>query len=641
VTTKTILKSQRWWGSRLALWMLIQSASLTCGGLSLLAAEAAVLPPDPASSSSPLPLLEALPGKEYSTADSARFVDQRIPTEFNQSDTRLPQSVAQTPSTDLFQPPSRQPLPEALPSLPPADDLLQPAPRPAEQDSLPSLPSSETATVFVRAFNVEGSTVFSAAELAEITAPYTNRDLTLADLLQVRSLITQQYVDRGYVNSGAYLPPQVPDNGIVTIRVVEGRLADINVTGTRHLQTSYVRDRLSLASRPPFNLNRLLEGLQLLQLDPVIETISAELASGVEPGTSVLNVQVEEANPFSAQLFTNNGRSPAVGSWRRGVQLNHANVLGLGDDLSLAYANTPGSNALDASYTLPISPRNDSLNFSYGTSWSDVIEEPFNALDIQSESRYYELTYRRPLIQTPTEELALSLTASRRESRSEFLEDLLGDAIPFPTLGADEDGRTRLSILRFAQEWTERGSREVIAARSQFSVGLDAFDATINDQGPDGRFFSWRGQGQWVRLLAPDTLFLIRGDVQLADAALVPLEQFGLGGQTSIRGYRQDYLLTDSGFLLSAEVRLPVLRSRSLDGLLQVIPFFDLGTGWNVDAADPDPNTLVSVGVGLQWQMGNSLTARLDWGVPLTDVNQEGNTWQDNGVYFSIVYSPF
>jgi hemolysin activation/secretion protein len=67
----------------------------------------------------------------------------------------------------------------------------------------------------------------------------------------------------------------------------------------------------------------------------------------------------------------------------------------------------------------------------------------------------------------------------------------------------------------------------------------------------------------------------------------------------------------------------------------------DVGTGWNADDPDPDPSTLVSVGLGLQWQMANTLTARIDWGIPLVDVKQEGNTWQDNGVYFSIVYSPF
>ena len=57
-------------------------------------------------------------------------------------------------------------------------------------------------------------------------------------------------------------------------------------------------------------------------------------------------------------------------------------------------------------------------------------------------------------------------------------------------------------------------------------------------------YFSWRGQAQLVRLLAPDTLFLIRADVQLADRALVPLEQIGVGGQETVRGYRQDLLLS-------------------------------------------------------------------------------------------------
>jgi len=41
--------------------------------------------------------------------------------------------------------------------------------------------------------------------------------------------------------------------------------------------------------------------------------------------------------------------------------------------------------------------------------------------------------------------------------------------------------------------------------------------------------------------LAPDTLLLVRGNVQLADRALVPIEQFSLGGLESVRGYRQDY----------------------------------------------------------------------------------------------------
>ncbi|MBD2463371.1 ShlB/FhaC/HecB family hemolysin secretion/activation protein [Oscillatoria sp. FACHB-1407] len=547
--------------------------------------------------------------------------------------------VPPVPQRDTL-PPPLEPLPIPETPTPPPEDLLN-TPVPNVMPVTPSPPASDEESVFVERFEIVGSTVFSEADWAALTAPYVNRNLTFAELLQVRSAVTQLYLDRGYINSGAFLPPQDPVNGVVTIQVLEGGVEAINVTGTRRLNPSYVRDRLAIATTTPFNVQRLLERLQLLQLDPQIENISAELASSVRPGSSVLEVRVTEADPFSLQLATNNGRSPSVGSWRRQVQASQANLLGQGDVLTVGYANTEGSNALDASYTIPLNPRNGTLILNYGLAESDVIEEPFNALDIQSDSRYYEVGFRQPLIQTPTEEFALSLTASRRESQSEFLEDLVGEPVPFPGVGADAEGRTRISALRFTQEWTQQRSQEVFAVRSQFSLGLDAFDSTVNEGAPDSRFFAWRGQTQWVRLLSPDTLLLVRGELQLADAPLVSLEQFGLGGQTTVRGYRQDFLLTDNGALASAEVRLPILRSRPLDGILHLIPFMDFGVGWNAEGDNPDPNGLVSVGLGLQWRQSDRLTARLDWGIPLVSVDTRERTWQESGVYFSIVYTPF
>ncbi|MBD2068498.1 ShlB/FhaC/HecB family hemolysin secretion/activation protein [Leptolyngbya sp. FACHB-671] len=558
--------------------------------------------------------------------------EEELETRVN--DAHQPIELAQVP-----EPPSVEPLPEPepLPLLPPPEELLETPPAPAPDE----LPGELPETITVSAFEVVGSTVFDEETLAAATEPFTNRPISFAELLQARSAVTQLYIDAGYVTSGALIPPQTLEDGVVTIQVIEGSLEEIVVTGNRRLNSSYVRERLELAAEPPLNVPRLLEGLQLLQLDPLIQNISAELSAGLRPGTSLLQVEVTEADTFGVQLALDNGRSPTVGSVRRRIQVSEANLLGLGDGLSIGYSNTEGSDGLDANYTLPLNPHNGTLNFSYGTTSSEVIEDPFNFLDIQSESRYYEITYRQPLTLTPTEEFALSLTASRRESESEFLEELIGEPLPFPSLGADEQGRTRVSALRFSQEWTRQESRQVWAARSQFSLGLDALDSTINENAPDSRFFTWRGQGQYVRLLAPDTLLLVRADIQLADEGVVPLEQFGIGGQQTVRGYRQDFLLTDNGALLSAEVRLPIWRVRDIDGLLQVVPFFDIGTGWNSGSEDPDPNTLIGLGAGLQWRQGDRFTARIDFGLPLVSVDSRDVTWQESGIYFSIVYTPF
>ncbi len=260
-------------------------------------------------------------------------------------------------------------------------------------------------------------------------------------------------------------------------------------------------------------------------------------------------------------------------------------------------------------------------------------------MDITSNSRYYELTFRQPIYQVPTEEFALGLTFSRQESQTAIG---FADIGPFPiSPGADDSGRTQISALRFTQEWIQRDGRQVLAARSQFSLGVDWFGTTSNPVGPDGQFFAWRGQGQWVQLLDTDAILLVRTEAQVTPNPLVPLEQFGLGGQSTVRGYRQDALLTDNGLFVSAEVRWPVWRVSEVQGLLQVVPFVDVGAGWNVESRTPDNNLLVGAGVGLLWRQGDTLTARLDWGIPLVSNNVRKRTWQESGVYFSIVFNTF
>jgi len=382
-----------------------------------------------------------------------------------------------------------------------------------------------------------------------------------------------------------------------------------------------------------------LNRLQLLQLDPLIETISADLQAGIRPGTNFLVVSVVEADSFDVGYTLDNNRSPAVGSLRHQVELREGNVSGFGDRLSFGYTSTSGSKGFDLSYTLPISPDNTTLAVDFTTTDSEVIEDPFDVLDISADSGALALTLRHPLIETATREVALGLEFSRQRTQT-FLG--IADIGGFPlSRGADEEGQTVVSSLGFFQEWTQRSPEHVLAVRSQFNLGLDLLGATINASGPDSRFFSWQGQAQWVRLLAPDTLLLLKGGLQLTPDSLLGLEQIGLGGQSTVRGYRQDELLTDNGALASLEVRIPVYRNPDHDALLQVVPFIDMGYGWNAEDANPDTNFIAGLGAGLLLQMDNHLRARLDIGFPLAETETEANSLQERGVYFTIDYAFF
>ena len=555
------------------------------------------------------------------------------------------QVLAQNPDPNR---PQEQPTPFILPPKLP-EPILIPQPEPETPLDLPpaTIPSSEglpelPGSITVIRFEFEGNTAFSDEELAEVTAPFINKPIAFAQLLQAEAAVTRLYANRGYINSGAVIPVgQVlsPDGAVVKIKVIEGGIEEIRVTVEGRLNSNYVQSRLANATTKPLNQNRLLEALQLLQLNPLIQNISADLSAGTRPELSILTVRVEEADSFRMELFTNNGRVPSVGSWERGIRLNQANLFGFGDGLNIEYSNTDGSNAINANYTIPLNSHNGTIKLT--GRWTDtrIVEEPFDRLDITGESLYLDLSFRQPIIATPAQELALGITTSRQASQT----SIFGEGFPLSP-GANDKGETRLWALRFFQEWTKRSSKDVLAVRSQFSFGMDVFDATINKETPDSRFFEWQGQGQYVRSLALDTLLVLRSSLQLTTKPLVPLEQFTLGGLYSIRGYRQDLFLTDNGIFASAELRLPLVRVNSVEGLLQLAPFLDFGVAWN-DQDNPiqisGSNTLVGVGLGLQWQMGDDFTARFDWGIPLIDVDSRDNTLQEQGLYFTVNYSFF
>ena len=524
--------------------------------------------------------------------------------------------------------PTRPSLPP-LPSAPPATvaPVLTPPPQ-----TLP-VPAAGAKTK-VRRVEVLGSTVFSAAELNAAVASFIGKDATFEDLLAIRAAITDLYTSRGYTTSGAFLPSQDVTDGVIKIQVVEGELERIEIHGLRHLRSSYVRDRLRLATQSPVNLTRLEAALQLLQRDPLLTKVQAELTAGTATGLSVLNLNLKEAPQITSTLVVENRDSPSIGEVGGTALVTEKDLLGLGDRLSADIGFTAGVRNYDISYDIPLNARDGTLSLRYANNNNQIIEQPFAPLDINGRDQTYALSFRQPVIRTPNTELALSLSADMRQSQTFLLKN-----IPFSFSEGPQNGRARVNAIRFSQDWVKRSPNQTLAARSQFSLGLGVLGATVNNTGPDGRFFSWVGQVQLVRALAQDTLLIARAGLQLTPNSLLPLEQFSIGGIDTVRGYRQDQQVGDNGFVGSVELRLPIVRDRI--GLIQLAPFLDVGKIWNHGGANVVPSTLAGAGLGLRWQIDPVFSASFDWGIPLNRVNNRGNSLQDNGIYFSIQVQPF
>ena len=517
------------------------------------------------------------------------------------------------------------------PTPPPAKILPPPQEPPPDRQKLPLL------RVFIKDIRVDGSTVFSQSELDQVLASYKNRTLTTEDLQEVRQALTLLYVKNGYINSGAVLPDQAVQDGVITIQVIEGELTDVVIEGTTHFLPSYLETRIRLSADRPLNINRLRERLQLLLQDSRFRRVNSELKPGARPGQSVLVVRVEEASPYKAWAEFNNFQSPTVGAERGIGTIAHQNPLGLGDIFTLSYGRSEGLDPqLGASYTLPFTAWDTTFQVQYRKNNFGIIEAPFNTLNLESESDVIQLAIRQPVYRTLTNEVALSVGIDRLRNQI----TLFGQGTNIFTPGASSNGESVVSALRFVQEWIHRQRQDVVAFRSQMNWGIDVLGATNNGSNlPDTQFFSWLGQAQWGHRFDPSGVQLLnRMVLQVANDRLFSLEQIAVGGRFSVRGYRENTLVKDNAFVYSFETRMPVFPEvLGPNFLVSMGPFLDVGRAWNNKVVNTGPETLASVGLGLQVSLYQRAHFSVYWGVPLNHVPTPGGNLQDDGIHLQFV----
>ncbi len=495
------------------------------------------------------------------------------------------------------------------------------------------------AQIFIQTIRVRGNTVISNEEIAQITAPYTNKNVYLSDLEKLRDQLTLAYLNKGYINSGAVIPDQDIKNGIFTYQIIEGNLTDLEVQTDGRFRTNYFRKRLRRDSDGPLNILQLERRLQLLQLDDRVRRIEAQLRPTETRGGSRLSVNVKESKPYRFEMGISNHQVPTVGNVRGHFIFSHANLLGLGDRVSATLQKSEGFESIDASYGIPLNSYDTTFKFHYRENWAEILEEPFNALNIESNSVTIGGTLTQPLYRSPNSSFSVFVTGEHKRTDS----FIFGD--PFSFAEGPDDGVSQIMAIRFGQDFVYRGRNQVFSARSTMSVGLDALGATVNGgETPDGQYFSWLGQIQYARRFPWSNLqVVVRGDAQMTDSPMLGLEQFPVGGHASVRGYRENQLVDDNGSSGSIEIRMPVWRDIQRGSYIEFGVFSDAGYSWNNrDELSPGQDTLLSAGVGVRMGFNKRLQMEVYWGHQFREVIEASDRdTQDDGIHFSGTFIVF
>lgn len=503
----------------------------------------------------------------------------------------------------------------------------------------------------------DGATALSEQQLQAVAAPLIGKPISRIDLDKLRLQLMETYKEAGFIYPSVLLPSQHISGGIVHYQINESRLTQVNVKGTERLRPEYVQSRIALHGDAPVKRAELQERFQNLLTDPLIERVNGVLRPGTNPGDTILDLDVKRAQPYELHLGMDNGTTPFVGSYTGRLDGLVRNLTGYGDFLRVNMSGSAGTKTIGGYFSVPLNGYDTRLNLGYQGNESNVIDSLWESKNIESSFMDLNVGISHPLYKTLNRVFSVEGQFAFRQTNTSFNGDpfCLGEACaintPNPAIDVNNPpsvtgGKNKVSVFRFIQNYLDRDAERVLSLRSTMNLGTDLISATVNPNGvADGRFFSWVGQMRYLRKLDErGTQLFFRGDIQLANNTLLPLERFALGGMNTVRGYRQNELVRDEGYAVAVELRYPLFAEPEKDGhRFSLVPFFDLG-GVSADRHALSPQsyqtsqTLMSTGLGFQWSW-QQLDAEFYWARALSslDKGSRGDSdIQDSGIHFRL-----
>jgi hemolysin activation/secretion protein len=495
--------------------------------------------------------------------------------------------------------------------------------------------------ILLRQVLFHGNTVVSTEELEQVAAPYVGKNLKDLEIEELRRKLTQYYVDRGYVNSGALLDKGIADKeGVLTFKIVEGKVSRVEIRGLERLRDEYVTARLVPRPEEPLNLNTLRNRFQLLLDDPLFARINARLMPDVNAGDAILDLDAVRARPYQLTVFANNYRPPSIGANAIGLRGNVRNLTTYGDLLDFSYQEPTRGHAANQyllGWRVPVNRFGTAVSLRFEHGQSVVLEAPLNALNITSQLDSRDLGISHPILESLRHKLSLGINSVDLSVKSR----LLGEGFSF-TPGVPQ-GRTKAHVWRLWQEYAHRTEVSALVLRSTFSRNANNNEQTSASSStqPPPRYGYWLGQFQYAQRIGDGgTEAVLKGAIQRAATRMLPVDSISIGGVNTVRGYRENQLIRDNGQLFGLQVDFPILPGAISRPRIVVSPFFDWGRGSNVGDR---PDTISSWGMAVRttWQgfrFDLSAAKRL---IHPSTVSSSTGSLQDKGVHLQLSYDVF
>jgi outer membrane protein insertion porin family len=511
------------------------------------------------------------------------------------------------------------------------------------------------------------SSVLPATTVDEIFRNQYGKILNLRDLQEGIKQLTKRYQDKGYVLANVVGAPQVSENGVVTLQVVEGVVENIRVRFRNkqgeetNLKGQPIRGRtqpyiitreMQLKPGQVFNRNIVQKDLQRIFGLGLFQDVNVSLDPGQDPSKVDVVVNVVERN--SGSIGAGAGISSASGLFGT-VSYQQQNLNGrnqkLGAEVELGERDTLlfdlrytdpwiAGDPYRTSYTADIFRRQSISLIFEGPKKNITTYNPKNPTTNGDSPRVVRLgggvNFTRPLSKDPYTPAEWTASAGFQYQRVS-IKDADGNTRPVGRLentnelinltqsgGSNDD----LLLLQLGIARDRRNNPLTPTSGSFLRFGLDQ-SLPIGE----GNILLTRLRGSYSKYFPvkfthfskkPETIaFNFQAGTVLGD--LPPYEAFSLGGSNSVRGYDEGQLGSGRSFVQgSLEYRVPLFSV--ITGAL----FFDVGSdlGTSTRAATLLNKNGTGFGYGLGVRVQSPLgPIRVDYGI-----NNDGGTQINFGI---------
>ncbi len=398
---------------------------------------------------------------------------------------------------------------------------------------------------------LQGADALPAEIRQRLTAPYLGQCVGLAQINQLVKSVSDWYIAQGYITSRAFLTAQDLSQGTLRLVVMEGKLQDIRLENqdARLLHSAFPALKGKILNLR--DIEQGMEQINRLRHQPV----RIDIQPGSLPGYSVANLTATPEHPVSLNAGFDNSGQKSTGVGQLTASLTANNPLGLADQWyfggsrSSAFMKDRDARGVQTGFNLPYGYWLLDYSYSYSDYFNTISSQGYDWRST-GDSQAHRVTLSRVIYRDGDMKTGLSLGLAHRISRN-YLDDTRLDSSShtFTSLTGGINHSQKL--------WGGYATLSPALSRGVPWLGAENDDNRA-DGAPKAEFTKWATSASFYLPLAGKFTYLTSLSGQWTADRLYGTERMTIGGESSVRGFKEQYLSGDNGGYWRNEITRPI-----------------------------------------------------------------------------------